>query len=294
MQASENKPLHHAHAYLIVGEAEEGAVIKATTLLQQLNCQSPSLEPRPCGSCGNCQKLQRGLHQDCFVLEPEGKGGQIKVEQVRLLIRELSLKSAEAPVKGAIIKQAHRLNEVSQNALLKTLEEPPGDVVIFLLTNQPEALLPTVRSRVRQETLDELGDRPDLSVFELAWSVFETLHQGAMAFYDKLAWLEGHPRLDLTPLLIAMEHLLRDGLIHSFEGESDQGAEMPVPMSPEGMRLRGTPEQFLYGLEALWHSQFYLDRAITTGLVMENLMIRLAGQKLACSRYDPGVEGEKL
>jgi DNA polymerase-3 subunit delta' len=98
-----------------------------------------------CGACAQCRKVAAGSHADIHYIEPDGQF--IKIEQVRELQRELSLRPYEAPRKACIIESAERFNQAAGNSLLKTLEEPPGNAIIILLTENAGMLLPTIRSR---------------------------------------------------------------------------------------------------------------------------------------------------
>jgi DNA polymerase III subunit delta' len=87
-------------------------------------------------------------HPDCFQVRPAGKARLIKVDVVRGLIDQINVSPAVSPFKVAILHDADRMNHFAANILLKTLEEPPADTTILLLTGRPYALLPTIRSRV--------------------------------------------------------------------------------------------------------------------------------------------------
>lgn len=87
-------------------------------------------------------------HPDCFALRPAGKMRQISAEATRELIGKLQVSPAVAPRKVAILHEVDRMNLTAANVFLKTLEEPPANSVLLLLTTRPYALLPTIRSRV--------------------------------------------------------------------------------------------------------------------------------------------------
>jgi DNA polymerase-3 subunit delta' len=87
-------------------------------------------------------------HPDCFQLRPAGKARFIKVDAVRALIGRINVTPAVSEHKVAVLHDADRMNATAANVLLKTLEEPPADTTILLLTARPYALLPTIRSRV--------------------------------------------------------------------------------------------------------------------------------------------------
>jgi DNA polymerase III subunit delta' len=88
-------------------------------------------------------------HPDCFFLRPTGKMRQIGAEPTRELILKLQVSPAVSPRKVAIVVDADRMNTAAANIFLKTLEEPPRETTILLLTTRPHALLPTIRSRVQ-------------------------------------------------------------------------------------------------------------------------------------------------
>jgi len=87
-------------------------------------------------------------HPDCFVLRPAGKMRQISADATRELIGKVQVSPAVAPRKVAILHEVDRMNAAAANVFLKTLEEPPANTTLLLLTTRPYALLPTIRSRV--------------------------------------------------------------------------------------------------------------------------------------------------
>lgn len=91
------------------------------------------------------EDISKKLHPDFILIEPIGK--EIQISQMRELSWKLSLRPYSAPLKAAIIDQAHAMNEEAQNCFLKTLEEPRGQTLLILITEQPELLFPTIRSR---------------------------------------------------------------------------------------------------------------------------------------------------
>lgn len=130
-----------AHAYLFEGIGGCGKRTTALALVQSLFCGSTE----PCGVCPSCRKVISLQHPDLHLIEPDGL--VIKIDQVRELQRSLALRPFEAPRKACIIDRADAMNPAAANALLKTLEEPPGNALLILLTEQPDAVLPTIRSR---------------------------------------------------------------------------------------------------------------------------------------------------
>jgi len=150
------------HAYLLAGPEGVGKGTVARLLAQAANCEGGRPDDA-CGACGPCRKIERGVHPDVVVVEPERvmaragrwepKGGRtpsrdIVVDQIRELVdRRLSLRRYEGRHRFVILDPADAMNVQAQNALLKTLEEPPPDTTLALVSSSADALLPTVRSR---------------------------------------------------------------------------------------------------------------------------------------------------
>ena len=116
----------------------------AIALAQALNCDRGG-----CGTCASCTRIARGVHADVLIVEP-GDSGTIKVDQVRDAIDRTAYRPFEGRRRVVIVDQADALQSEAQNALLKTLEEPPPASVFVLVTARPDMLLPTVRSRCQR------------------------------------------------------------------------------------------------------------------------------------------------
>jgi DNA polymerase III subunit delta' len=130
-----------AHAYLFSGIEGCGKKKTALAFVQAVFCG----KDEACGVCPSCRKVANGQHPDLHILEPDG--AFIKIDQVRELQKELSYRAFEAPKKACIIDGAEKLNQSSGNALLKTLEEPPGDALMILIAPERSAVLQTILSR---------------------------------------------------------------------------------------------------------------------------------------------------
>ena len=130
-----------AHAYLFSGITGCGKRKTAQAFVQAVFCGAEEA----CGVCSSCRKIASGQHPDLHILEPDG--AFIKIDQVRELQKELSYRPFEAPKKACIIDGADKLNLSSGNALLKTLEEPPGDALMILIAPERSAVLQTILSR---------------------------------------------------------------------------------------------------------------------------------------------------
>lgn len=136
-----------AHTYLFYGPAGVGKQLTAFTFVQALNCLVETTDA--CGQCSVCRQIAEFRHPDVTWVWPIARSRRIKIEQVRQMQQALSWKAYSGRMKAAIIVDAHTLTQEAGNALLKTLEEPPANSVLILLTHQPEALLPTVSSRAQ-------------------------------------------------------------------------------------------------------------------------------------------------
>jgi DNA polymerase-3 subunit delta' len=137
-------------ALLLAGPAGVGKRRTAVAIAQAVNCLKPQESAEfvrdACGECAACRRIQRGVHPDVIVIEP-GDMGSIKIEQVRDVIDRAEYRPFEGRRRVVIVDEADALVEPAQNALLKTLEEPPSASMFVLVSSIPDALLPTVRSR---------------------------------------------------------------------------------------------------------------------------------------------------
>ncbi|MBM3944054.1 MAG: DNA polymerase III subunit delta' [SAR202 cluster bacterium] len=143
-----------SHAYLIVGPSGVGKARLALGLAQALNCTG---DDKPCGACGQCARIARGTHPDVQVVRVASERGQqgkawtvIPIERVREILREASLKPFEGRSRVYIFDGVEMVSEDGANALLKTLEEPPDQVVFILLTPEEGRLLTTIHSRCQR------------------------------------------------------------------------------------------------------------------------------------------------
>lgn len=135
-----------SHAYLFLGGAGAGKRLIANTFAKALQCEG---EKRPCDSCKSCHAFNHGNHPDVISFQPLKNGKTYTIEDVReQLLETVDLKPFQYEKKIYIIEKADTLNIQSQNALLKTLEEPPAHAVFLLLAERAEAFLPTILSRV--------------------------------------------------------------------------------------------------------------------------------------------------
>ena len=139
---------------IFAGPDGVGKRLAAISLAQFFNCLSPSAgdaesAPDACGHCTVCRRVARGVHADVLMIEP-GDSGSIKVDQVRGAIERSAYRPFEGRRRVVIVDEADAMEAPAQNALLKTLEEPPAASTFVLVTARPDLLLPTVRSRCQR------------------------------------------------------------------------------------------------------------------------------------------------
>ena len=145
-----------ANSYILSGDTGSGKNTLACTFAAALECEAGGDEP--CMSCDSCKKAIGNTHPDIITLQRE-KGSVISVNEIReQIVNDAQIRPYCGKKKIYIIPDAHLMNESAQNALLKTLEEPPEYVVIMLLTNNPDVLLPTIRSRCVELKLKMVSD----------------------------------------------------------------------------------------------------------------------------------------
>lgn len=173
-----------AHAYLFTGDQIEELEVLARTLAKTLNClnprrasntegSSPSVSPAGaaidcCDECLNCRKIEHGNHPDIQWVRPESKLRVILIDQVRELMQQIYLRATESAWKVAVIVGADRLNVQAANAFLKTLEEPPPNSVLILLTTDRQRVLETILSRCLRLEFSGEGVRPAPPA-QMAW-----------------------------------------------------------------------------------------------------------------------------
>jgi DNA polymerase III subunit delta' len=134
-----------AHAYLLEGIRGTGKREIGLLMTKALFCDSLQEEFKPCENCSNCRRINSGNHPDVHIVEPDGQS--IKVNQIRELQTEFAKKGVESSRKVYMLEHADKMSSSAANSLLKFLEEPNSETTAFLLTEQPQQILPTIISR---------------------------------------------------------------------------------------------------------------------------------------------------
>jgi DNA polymerase-3 subunit delta' len=144
-----------SHAYILQGERSAGKEFIAKVFAAALQCEKQ--EENPCGECRSCKQAENGNQPDIIRVTHE-KPNTIGVEDIRKITGDIAIKPYSSPRKIYIVNEAEKMTVQAQNALLKTLEEPPEYAVILLLTTNVDALLPTIQSRCVLLTMKPVRD----------------------------------------------------------------------------------------------------------------------------------------
>ena len=145
-----------SHAYILNGERGSGKKMLANLFASTLQCEKGG--PDPCNECHSCKQAESGNHPDIIHVTHE-KPNTISVEDVRTQVNnDIMIKPYQGPYKIYIISEADLMTPQAQNALLKTIEEPPEYAVIFLLTDNAQMLLPTITSLCVMMKLRKIKD----------------------------------------------------------------------------------------------------------------------------------------
>jgi DNA polymerase-3 subunit delta' len=161
------------HAYLITGPQGVGRRTLALRFAQGLNCLEPPEPGQPCRKCLACKRIEGMQHPDLMVVEADHEGQVLRIDQVRELQHTLSLAPYQARYRVALILRFEEAHVSAANAMLKTLEEPPPQVVVILTAKSAESLLPTIVSRCEVLKLRPLSVEETAKGLQTIWGADE-------------------------------------------------------------------------------------------------------------------------
>lgn len=207
-----------SHAYMIGGSNADDVRALAQHIASAYVCTGEG--ERPCGACSCCRKVKGGIHPDVIYMSVQEGKREITVDQVRQLRAQAYIRPNEAHRKVFIIENAQAMNDNAQNALLKVLEDGPNYLSFLLLTENPQQLLPTIRSRCELLSLGlrpgEDASLPDEELRQQAGQLAALLMgQNERALVEYLIALENQKldRETLTALFNAVKEDLRTELL---------------------------------------------------------------------------------
>jgi len=301
-----NQRLHHA--YLLVGPDGVGKRTIAMALAKAIHCSESTGDY--CGRCANCASIIDGNHADVRVVQPLAGKKEISIHQVREIERELRFRSFGGKRKIAIIDPAAWMNPSAQNALLKTLEEPPENSLILLITPNAGGLLPTLRSRClrlsfaplpRQEvavflrtmqnvaakdaeflaamSMGSIGiaaslDQAALMEKRTAWiGILSALRDGDYQGAMTAAEALASSREDALEFLKWAESWYRDVLIHGVTQQSDEIVNLDMMPQIKQSAVVCSTERALAALAGVAGAAAGIQRNLNRRMVLERLFL---------------------
>jgi len=269
------------HAYLFVGPEDARKEEIAMAFARALLCFSVQAG-RACGVCRDCRQAEHVKHPDLHIVQPAG--ATIKIEQIRAVQQTVFYRPYQGKRQVYLIKQADTMTVQAANCFLKTLEEPPEEVVFILLATWLHALLPTVRSRCQQFFLPpavSAGISKDewLMTGELAERLYEASAMEALGLAEKVA--EKKETVVTCLNLLALWYF--DLLLWQETGDPELLANPDRMLNVEKEAVRYPKRCLVHCIEEIEKAKERLSANANTRLVLEVLLLHLAG--MAKRRY---------
>lgn len=246
-------------AVLLSGDDSAALAAWSDVLAAGILCESAG--SRPCGTCLSCRKVSEGVHPDLTVID-EGES-ELKVDLARRIKAENAIIPNDGARRVTVIRHAHNLNPMAQNALLKELEEPPAYAFFVLTAEQPDTLLQTVRSRCTKFALaPQGGDAPDDG--EAVSLLAPYLEAVAARREDRMMLaalaLEKTPRRALLGVISVLQSALRDAIF----------AAKGLPQPPVEGALRAQTQALARAVSAARLLKLYDFLSVLTDRVSRN------------------------
>lgn len=302
------------HAYLFLGPEGVGKRTVALALAKAIHCEEARGDY--CGRCVNCLRIADGNHPDVRLIEPLPDKKEIAIQQIRELERELGYRSFTGKRKIAVIDPANLMNTSAQNALLKTLEEPPEESLIILIASHAGSLLPTVRSRClrlafapvpRREIAEFLKSKRGLEQEDAEFLAAMSMGSiGVATSVDKEELVEkrrkwwgmldslkaqGYPsamaaaeklsadRVETLEFLRWAETWYRDRLVHSLTGDAGELVNPDLIGQSEKPSLEDDPGPLLSLISEVGRAGARIQRNLNRRMVLERLLFRAVGRR---------------
>jgi DNA polymerase III delta' subunit len=312
------------HGLIFAGPPGVGKATTASALATLFLCEKPGKD-RPCGKCASCRAFVSSSHPDYHVITKElvrvyDKSGTSKATtlSINVIRPELIQAAAQKPTMGRgkvfLIEEAELTQAAAQNAMLKTLEEPAGRTLIILLTDQPESLLTTIRSRcqtVRFASLDPKIVAKELQRRDIDASTAATaaeLSQGSIGLAlrwiedgvippaQKLAedmdrYLAGHGAADISDRLKAIgeayaEKQLERDEFSSKDNATRTGVAMYLSLAAQRLRIRmqqsndpALLDRACAAIDAMFQTEIYLGANVNIPVALQQLAATLSAAK---------------